>query len=267
MRSDKDISVLIASHNMADYLRAALNSVVTQNNTSFEVIVIDDGSDDGTAAVVEELKAKTEFKNIYYYYVKHAGKAAAMNHGLVRARGRYISILDADDELTSGSLETRLRAAAGSELVVCGFEVFYKDKTVGRRRPPRAGTSPWWLWASFYLRYKTPFSLNGCLIQKGLIEKVGGFDETLKRSQDVDLVLRLLRAANRVQIVDYIAYRYRKYRRGLAERLPYRLSTARYRAKVIMKNYPWYSALLMVPYCLILDFGKFLYEIFANYSR
>jgi len=101
----KLVSVIIPTFNCARYLPQAINSVPAQTYTTWEAIIVDDGSTDDTAAVVKQFTDP----RIRYVYEQNRGQAAALNRGLDLATGQYITTLDADDWLTPNSLADRVQ--------------------------------------------------------------------------------------------------------------------------------------------------------------
>ena len=96
------ISVVIPAYNYAHLLPRALDSVLGQLHENAELIVVDDGSTDDTLTVIADYKAR--HPSIQVIAQANAGAAAARNCGIARANGRYVLLLDADDELLSGAL-------------------------------------------------------------------------------------------------------------------------------------------------------------------
>jgi glycosyltransferase involved in cell wall biosynthesis len=90
---DESVSVVIPTYNRAALVARAIASVLISIGPGDEIIVVDDGSADGTAAVVEEFGDP-----VRYHRIEHAGPSAARNAGLRLARGRYVAFLDSDDE-------------------------------------------------------------------------------------------------------------------------------------------------------------------------
>jgi glycosyltransferase involved in cell wall biosynthesis len=270
---EPSVSIIIPAYNMEEYIRDAIESVIESKLDDVELIIVDDGSRDSTSSVVEEYT--DSFSGSYdprvrYEWQKNQGKSAAVNRGLEISRGEYVTMLDADDQLPSGGLKARYQArfdASGdpSDVIVGGFEVFDYSGTQGTRSSPEVG-DPQWLHDHFYLSWKTPFHLNACLLSFDLINRVGGLDESLHRCIDGDYVLRLLRAAETVQVVDSVVYRYRKHRSSPLKRIKYRLKTARYRPRVIWKNYEGWRRWLGVPFGIAMDGGKLVYELFGKYK-
>ncbi|MGC5699899.1 glycosyltransferase family 2 protein [Pseudomonas sp. NFXW11] len=100
--SEALISVVVPTYNYAHLLPRALDSVLGQWAADLELIVIDDGSTDNTAAVLADYVAR--FAQVRVHVQANAGAAAARNHGIGLATGRYVLLLDADDELTDGAI-------------------------------------------------------------------------------------------------------------------------------------------------------------------
>lgn len=266
------ISVVVPVYNMDEYVGAAVESVLNGNFEQFEVIVVDDGSTDGTQGVVASFvdPARSRYDDrVRYVRQPNRGKAAALNRGFSIADGQFVTILDADDTLPPDSLSVRYRRCEeeGEDVaVIGGFEVFDDEKTYGIRHPPK--WTPAELRRAFYLQWRTPFHLNACLFPAHLIDRVGPMDERFRRCLDGDYAMRLLAPVDRVAIVRSVVYRYRKHRTSRAERLRTRLETARYRAQVSWKNYSGWRKWTAVPLGLAMDAGKFAYELFVgNYKQ
>ncbi|MDY0039233.1 MAG: glycosyltransferase family A protein, partial [Desulforhabdus sp.] len=97
------VSVIIPTYNRASFLKEALDSVLLQQNAEMEVIVVDDGSTDDTAAIVESFG-----RAVTYLYQSNAGVSAARNTGIKAARGRWLALLDSDDLWLPGKLQFQL---------------------------------------------------------------------------------------------------------------------------------------------------------------
>jgi glycosyltransferase involved in cell wall biosynthesis len=105
------VSVIIPAYNYAQYLGRAIRSCLAQTHKRLEIIVIDDGSTDGTAELIQ-----SEFGGqINYLYQKNQGVSSARNTGMDHAKGEFITFLDADDYLTENSIELRLKAFADNQ--------------------------------------------------------------------------------------------------------------------------------------------------------
>jgi glycosyltransferase involved in cell wall biosynthesis len=97
----KKVSVIIPAFNAAAYIRKSVESVLAQTYQNFEVIVIDDGSTDGTAEIVKSFVDK----RIKYFYQENKGLSGARNAGFGLSSGEYLIFLDSDDLLEPACLE------------------------------------------------------------------------------------------------------------------------------------------------------------------
>jgi glycosyltransferase involved in cell wall biosynthesis len=114
-------SVIICTHNYAHFLPQCLGSVIEQTRSADEVIVVDDGSTDGTADVL------AQFPGVNYIRKERAGKASAFNVGLTASHGDVICHLDADDYWLPRKLELSLDALSRSDAGVLAHDAFYVD--------------------------------------------------------------------------------------------------------------------------------------------
>ena len=105
MNRPPEFSVVIPTYNRLDYLKQALSSVWAQTFTDYEIIVVDDGSNDGTREYLHGLRSKLRILS-----QPNSGPGAARNIGLREAQGDYIALLDSDD-LPAGSF-TAVRVAS-----------------------------------------------------------------------------------------------------------------------------------------------------------
>lgn len=124
------ISVIIPVYNVAPYLQEALDSVVNQTYKELEIIVVDDGSTDGSREICDEYKTDSRFTLIYQ---NHKGVSAARNAALDVASGEFIGFLDPDDayhpDYIQSMLETILESV--SDIVICWTRHFCTDKKMG----------------------------------------------------------------------------------------------------------------------------------------
>lgn len=105
------VSILTPCYNGEEYLARYFQSVLNQTYPHIELVFIDDGSCDGSKKIIEKYKGLLESKHIrfIYEYQKNAGQAAAVNRGLKLVTGDFLMLMDADDEITTTFLETRVR--------------------------------------------------------------------------------------------------------------------------------------------------------------
>lgn len=187
------ISIILSTHNRAHLLARAIKSVLCQTVPTWELIVVDDGSTDGTGGVVQSF---TDPRIQYLPRVRNRGVAAARNTGLSAARGDLVSFLDSDDEYLPMKLERQVEALAarpGVEVVECALRLATesREEIVG---PFLAGMN-----FDDFLSFEHGINIAALLMRRELAVAVG-FDEGIK-VDDWDFVLRLL-ARTRATVID-----------------------------------------------------------------
>lgn len=116
------ISVIIPVYNAEQFLPACLDSVLHQDYPSFEILVIDDGSTDGSAALIDRYAAREP--RIVALHQRNAGVSAARNRGVAEARGEYIAFVDADDRVTPSYLSHLL--SPQTDLSIAGISLLHE---------------------------------------------------------------------------------------------------------------------------------------------
>lgn len=123
------VSVIIPVYNTESYLRECLDSVVNQTLRDIEIICVDDGSTDGSLAILREYQEKDSRVSVYTQPNLNAG--AARNHGLRYARGEYLSFLDSDDFFEPNMLENAYNHAKRQNAEICVFRCDAYDEESG----------------------------------------------------------------------------------------------------------------------------------------
>ena len=186
------VSVLLAVSNGERYLRAALASILRQTVSDLELVVVDDGSTDGTGNI---LAAIDDPRLRVLRNEERVGLAASLNRGLDDARGRYVARLDADDVALPRRLERQLqRMVSGSSIAVAGSAVLDIDAS---GRPEALHVMPSGpeavRWAALF---GSPFFHPSVLVEREVLERHGlRYDPEYLESEDYDLWARLLRHA------------------------------------------------------------------------
>jgi glycosyltransferase involved in cell wall biosynthesis len=184
------VSVVIPAYNAQATLARALESVLAQTRPADEIIVVDDASTDGTAALATSYAGH---RVILLSRPECRGAAAARNAGIRAANGTWIAFLDADDEWLPGKLERQaaaVSAAREASFVFCASEEFSPGgRSLGdtfRGDPVTTGSEAWKaLLACNFVQTSTVVARRALLLQ------LGGFDETLKVAEDQDMWIRL----------------------------------------------------------------------------
>lgn len=201
MPADPRVSVVIPVYNGSDYMREAIDSALAQTWPDVEVIVVNDGSDDGgkTDAI-----ARSYGDRIRYVVKENGGVASALNAGIRAMSGDCFSWLSHDDVYCRRKIEiqaARLKKE-GRDVVLYGD---YDLIDAGSRHleTTRVG---WMKEPDFRMALVVDIPVNGCtvLVPKACFEGVGTFDETLKVSQDYDLWFRLARRYDFVHVPEIL---------------------------------------------------------------
>jgi len=184
------ISVITPTYNRADVLPRALKSVQRQTFQDYEHIVVDDGSSDDTEQIVSD-HAHDRLR--YHKLEQNRGPAAALNHGVTVARGKYISILDSDDRYVPERLEVTNRVLDAQPPRVGGvFHGAYrvdgtKSGTVRDTQTGGVHTE------SDFAAANVIRGHPNTIYRSSVFEQVGGYDETLESVIDYDFQLRAAR--------------------------------------------------------------------------
>ena len=135
-QTDIQLSVVVPVYNSEKYLEACVHSILRQDVPGMEIILVDDGSTDGSADICKKLCASDV--RVHGVHQCNAGAGAARNAGIAAAKGRYIAFADSDDLLTDGMYGALLSAleSAGADAAICAFARFFGDSINRRRESP-----------------------------------------------------------------------------------------------------------------------------------
>jgi glycosyltransferase involved in cell wall biosynthesis len=185
------VSVILPVRNRAAVVERAVRSVWTQTWQDWELVAVDDGSDDATRAVLEDLAAQESRMRVLA--TPPRGVSHARNRGVEASAGAWIALLDSDDLWLPRKLEAQMRFVADSGFSACQTEEIWIRH--GRRvNPCRKHVKPagWFLERAVALCLISPSCV---LFSRALWEQVGPFDEDLPACEDYALWLRLLLVA------------------------------------------------------------------------
>jgi glycosyltransferase involved in cell wall biosynthesis len=183
----KLVSVVIACYNQAKFLADAIESVLTQTYSRYEIILVDDGSTDHSA------KVAGAYPEVTYIYQANQGLAAARNSGWRACRGDFVVFLDADDRLLSNALS--VGQSCLQENSACAFVSghFRYISTDGRFLSEYPQTHVERDHYEALLRGNYIGMHATVMYRRGALEAAGGFNESLAACEDYDLYLRLAR--------------------------------------------------------------------------
>lgn len=179
------ISVVIPTFNRLPTLVRAIDSVIGQTSPVDEIIVVDDGSNDGT-----EIEIRENYPQVKFIYQSNQGVSAARNKGIKQAQYPWIALLDSDDSWLPNNIE-KIRQA---QLENPGYHLFHSDEIWVRNglrvnaMNKHAKSGGWIFEKCLPLCVISP---SAVVISRELLDETGLFDETLPACEDYDLWLRI----------------------------------------------------------------------------
>ncbi len=213
------VSVIIPAYNAEGFIADAIDSVLGQTLPPYEIIVVDDGSTDGTLDVVRRYGDR-----IRLLRQPNRGPAAARNLGLANARGEFVAFLDADDLWTPRNLELQVRRIAEDRRHVLSYgrvRPFVGEPPPAFRRTEPTGDA----WpegdVETSLIHDTIWATCAVVARRDVLSRLGGFDEGLRIGEDYDLWLRCA-AAGSVRYTPYYVAAIRQHAASTTRTSPYR---------------------------------------------
>jgi glycosyltransferase involved in cell wall biosynthesis len=179
------VSIIIPTYNRAWIIEEAIDSVLAQDYTEFELIVVDDGSTDQTSDVLNAYG-----NDIKVLCQKNKGVSAARNRGIAEASGKFIAFLDSDDLWHPQKLSAQIDFFNQTpDALICQTEEIWVRNGL-RVNPKKRHKKPSGMIFKPSLKLCL-VSPSAVMIHRGLFDRVGGFDETLAACEDYDLWLRI----------------------------------------------------------------------------
>ncbi len=209
------ISVVIPAFNCEKYIKSAVESVLAQDYSDYEILVIDDGSVDHSRDIVLSFGDR-----VRYFYQENSGAGAARNKGITEARGEYIAFLDADDVWFSDKLSFQLDMLKRHEADMvyarsCFIDACGRVEDCGQSEQSVGDCD---VWRRYFeeLFWWNDIPTSSVLIKKECLEKFGVFDEDRRITEDYDLWLRIV---SKVKIIGFgkAVFYYRDHDFGISK--------------------------------------------------
>lgn len=175
------LSIIVPIYNVETYLADCLDSILAQTFTDFEILLVDDGSTDGSGSLCDEYAAKDS--RIWCFHKENGGHMSARQHGFQQAQGIYVAFVDSDDWISPVMYERMCAAAAeyDADVICCNYTAVTPQKRIKRRDvcPPgfydKAGLTgqiyPRMLFSGSFFHFGVSPSLCNKLFRKTLLEK------------------------------------------------------------------------------------------------
>lgn len=211
-------SVIIPTYNRAAQIIDAIDSVLNQTYADFELIIVDDGSEDSTAEIVLAIKdPRTK-----YFLINNSGVSAARNYGADKASGQYLIFLDSDDLFFSNCLNSNYKTIVQNdypEFIFSDVEAYKKNRNkeiISARDPYKDGKS-----IGVYLT-------GAYAIKRDFFLRIGGFDSNLKFGENAELKIRIEQNSFTFACTDRVAVIYNYSADGGSKNLENRVEAIEY---------------------------------------
>lgn len=183
-------SVIIPLYNKEHFIKNTLKSVLCQTFTDFEIIIVNDGSNNRSAEKIQEF----EDSRIRYFYKENGGASSARNYGLEKALSSYITFIDADDYWYPSFLQEmfeKINRFPELKVFSAAFEIETSKKTFPAQYSIKK-TNECEIVNYFSASLKESVIWTSCAVfHKSVFEKVGSFDPKIRSGQDTDLWIRI----------------------------------------------------------------------------
>lgn len=196
------ISVIIPTYNRQKVILRAINSILRQSFSEYEIIIIDDGSKDDTRSLIKTINDN----RVTYFYIENSGAANAKNYGVSKAQYQYIMFLDSDDEIIDNNLlfEVKKEIDNGFEFI-CFSKLLkkFKNREVVEKFNNNLNLKDYIL--KYPLNYpgKPPY-----IIKKSLYSKAGGLKSNIKWGESIGFWRKLFLLNPKIKIINRLSYIY-----------------------------------------------------------
>lgn len=196
----KNISVLLPVYNGEKYIKSSVNSVLNQTFKDFELVIIDDGSEDNTSEIIKGFNDN----RIKYFRTKHNGTSAALNYGIKKCRYEWIARIDSDDLNIPERLEKQVNyLSIHPECdVLSSWSVYFKDpgKILFFLKEPVTHHKIY-----KYLDLHNPINQSAMMIRKSILA-ANPYNKSLDCNEDYELMYRIRDNAVFSNIPEYLVY-------------------------------------------------------------
>lgn len=256
------ISVIVPVYNAARYLTDCVQSVQTQTYSNWELILVDDGSTDGSAELCDKLAAGD--RRIRVVHKENAGVSAARNDGIYRAKGEYIAFVDADDTVMPDYLETAVDLAQAEQAdltalsELCPGDVYWPDGHILRDEviPLENEEQRLWYLLNQYALCEIGFALHGKLFRTALLREHNlFFAEGIHLGEDLLFQMTCIMEAKKIVSSSHVAYCYYQREKSLMEGQRKRVTLMEYDRFLerLMPNSDFWKEQLPVIYMRTMD--------------
>jgi alpha-1,3-rhamnosyltransferase len=211
------VTIVVPSFNHESYIEECVKSVCNQSYSPLQVIVIDDGSSDGSPEILLNLKASYDFELIVQ---KNMGLATTLNSALILAKGKYFCMMGSDDIMLPNKTSTQLDyMRRNSDVAVCGGNVEYIDEDgVRLPRHEKKLAERKLNFDDLFTNSKPGIAAPTSMFVTSILRDLNGFD-TSSRLEDFPLWLKMTYAGHKVGAVSDVILQYRKHKSNTSKNI------------------------------------------------
>lgn len=205
------VSIIIPVYNKADFLAECLSSIREQTWKKLDVIVVDDGSADGSLEIVREyVEQDARFR---LFTVAHEGPSAARNKGMEEARGEFLTFVDADDYIEQDYIRSMAEAIGDADFCITGYKVWYQERNTWRTVKPPAGRFTLGEFGKSISRYECVMcGVAWKLLRRSVVTEHGLlFPPELRYAEDTVFFFQYLACIETVAVLSDAQYVYRQH--------------------------------------------------------
>ncbi len=257
------ISIIIPTYNRSASLLRAIDSVHKNSESDIEIIVVDDGSNDGTA---EEVK-KLSDSRIRYHRQENKGVCAARNKGAELSGGQYLIFLDSDDEMMSGAIDSYREVIRKSLADILFADMMLLDGSNGKETFVSA-RSPYG-----NVKSNGIFIPGTFCISKKLFDKAGAYDNMMTYGENTDLKFRVEKLKPSIAFVDTVAILYHQSIDGGSKNIQNMVASNKYmleKHKDIFERFPAlekkYRQTIAIAQCRMGEFTEAKRQMWSAYK-
>lgn len=204
------LSVIVPVYNIAPYVRRCIESLLCQSFSDFELLIIDDGSTDGSAAICDEYAGKE--KCIRVIHQINAGVTAARRRGVEEAKGDWICFVDGDDILPQNAFCDLYGHTSDVDIVIGRIHLVDINGRILQRNCQEERCLDFVNYLKALLEHKVPLSPMGRIFRKSLFDpSILDLPPTIRRGEDYIMNVRLAIKSEKIRIIDRHVYDYIQY--------------------------------------------------------
>lgn len=202
------ISVIIPVYNVENYLKKCIQSILAQDFSEYEIILVDDGSTDGSGKICDEYSQK--YSQIKTIHQKNIGQGGARNKGIEEARGDYLLFIDSDDSIKENTFSYLYNTALdnGTDIVLFGMDYIDEDgNTIETKRASSGGICNVDSSQCAYMASVDPYVWNKLYKRDIFIKNNIRYPEKVWY-EDFSVISRIMLCADKVTVTDKVFYNY-----------------------------------------------------------